>query len=80
MGEISKTKLYPDPIGDRSFKNLPGQTTILCGIDQGITAYPADSISIFCILCIFFKPISGTTYYHENCYVTTALPNSVETV
>lgn len=77
MGEISKTKLCPDPIGDISFNNLPGQTTVLNGIGQGKTAYSVSNVSKK--IMFFLKPISGSTYYHENCYIATAVPNSVET-
>ena len=57
MGEISKTKLCPDPIGDVSFNNLPGQTTVLNGIGQGKTAYSVSSVSKK--IMFFLNPSAG---------------------
>ena len=77
LGVISKTKLCPGAIGDLSFDNLPGQTTELKGLDEGLTAYCASSIFKKCVF--FFKPICLSTFYHDDCYIATAVPNSVET-
>jgi hypothetical protein len=77
LGAISKRKLCPAPIGETFFDKLPGQTTELKGVDEGLTAYPALSVSKKCVF--FLKPIRLSTYYHDDCYIATAVPNSVET-
>ena len=61
----------------KHFDNLPGQTNELKGVYEELTAYPALSVSKKCVF--FFKPIPLSTYYHDDCYIATAVPNSVET-